>query len=625
MKAHRCAFSRTLGGAALAAVVMAVVAVMIVPVGYTSSKGVGNIPPHVAPGDGGIRQAHSGPETGLTKESVTFEPASQVNLANKVVATVAVGSDPMTPAYDSSNGDIYVPNGVPGNVSVISGVTDTLVATVPVGGGPDQPTFDPGNGNIYVPNVGTANVSVISGLTNRVVATIPVGSDPNPVAYDNVTGNLYVPNAESNTVSVISGATNSVIATISVGTNPWAPAVDTANGDVYVPNWLSSSVTVISGNTNTVIATVQVGGGPMPPTYDSANGEIYLPDIFDNTVTAINGTTNTVVATFAVGGSPFTPAYDELNGNLYFPCDVSSNTGVVRVISGETNLAVATVPVGSNPSTPVVDDSNGNLYVPNSGSGTVSVMSGSTNTVVAVVDVGNTPYTPAFDPSTGEVFVSNALTATVSVIAGGYPVTFTEIGLSSGSWSVSFAGASQSAPVGSPNVFDATNGAWSYFVGAVEGFLASPANGTVDVAGTPQAVAVTYSKGVAPTYLVTFIETGLEAGTNWTVTLDGLSQNSSESAMTFQISDGTHPFLVHTVEEYTETPARGNVTVDGSNWTEWVTFTRTSNSGPTFLGLPLFEGAAVVGGFCIVVAGIGVGSFLYRRRERKPPLTSSVG
>jgi YVTN family beta-propeller protein len=57
---------------------------------------------------------------------------------------------------------IYLTDGFePGNVSVISGQTNTVVATVPVGNFPRGPATDPLTGTIYVANLLDGTVSVL--------------------------------------------------------------------------------------------------------------------------------------------------------------------------------------------------------------------------------------------------------------------------------------------------------------------------------------------------------------------------------------------------------------------------------------------------------------------------------
>jgi YVTN family beta-propeller protein len=91
---------------------------------------------------------------------------------------------------------------------------DSVIATVPVGSHPVTSAFNPNNGNMYVTNQGSNSISVIDGRTNTVIGSpIPVGTSPSGIAFNPNNGNIYVTNTNigSNTVSIIDGKTNTVI------------------------------------------------------------------------------------------------------------------------------------------------------------------------------------------------------------------------------------------------------------------------------------------------------------------------------------------------------------------------------------------------------------------------------
>ncbi len=78
-----------------------------------------------------------------------------------------------------------------------------------------------------------------------------------------------------------------------------------------------------------------------------------------------------------------------------------------------------------------------------------------------------------------------------------YAVTFTESGLASGtSWSVTFNGNTQSS-TGTSTSFSVPDGSYSYTVGTVSGYTASPSSGTVSVNGAAQSVAIKYSSATS--------------------------------------------------------------------------------------------------------------------------------
>ena len=80
-------------------------------------------------------------------------------------------------------------------------------------------------------------------------------------------------------------------------------------------------------------------------------------------------------------------------------------------------------------------------------------------------------------------------------------------------------------------------------------------------------VLVLLSSSSSPGYTVTFDESGLPAGTQWSVTLNGMTEFSSASNSSTSISftevNGRYNFSVSLVSGYTPTPETGWVTVNG--------------------------------------------------------------
>lgn len=378
--------------------------------------------------------ANSGP-SGLTPASEGF---------GTVLTSIPVGGGPITPAFDSANGDLYVPNIGTDNVTVISGASNTVIANIPVTEGsttPSTPVYDSTNGDLYVPcsylgsNGANAsfNVSVISGSTNRVIANISIpGTNYGPLTYDRSNGDLY---AETSTeaglpgppsywtnISVISGGTNTVIATIPLGAYSVGLAYDDENGDLYANSGWTGNVSVISGSTNSVIKNVTGPYGVTPPpspAVDPANGNVYVPVTVTSSggrpvfgLTVISGATNTLIANISLGYSyPVTPVYDPGNGDFYVSyLGVCNNVTVVSSLSNSV-LSKLTLPGGNETYPAVYDGGDGDLYFamaawpPIPISTNVSVVSGSTNTVLGTIDVGYGPSQPVYDSSNGELYV----------------------------------------------------------------------------------------------------------------------------------------------------------------------------------------------------------------------------
>jgi parallel beta-helix repeat protein len=120
------------------------------------------------------------------------------------------------------------------------------------------------------------------------------------------------------------------------------------------------------------------------------------------------------------------------------------------------------------------------------------------------------------------------------------------------------------------------------------------------------------------TYVVTFTETGLPSGTNWTVALNGTVNSSSTTSITFTEPNNTYSFSIGPVVGYTVNLSAGSITVNATAIQRSVSFTATSETA-RFLGLPVTEGYALLGAIvAVVLVGVVVAVVLRRRRAKSP-------
>jgi len=558
---------------------------------------------------------------------------------NKVVVpSIGVGSEPFGVTYDPANGYLYVVNFGSNNVTVINSTTnEVLVPSIAVGTSPLGVVYDPPNRFLYVTNQVSGNLTVINGngliesdwkvaptyaetftetgltsglswnvtlhgQTQRAVAPASVVfSEPNGTYGYTMTGpfgwQLVQPTA-TGTVTV-AGAPNSVVVpSIEVGAEPEGVGYDPSNGDVYVTNFLSNTVTVISGVSDTVVVpSIGVGGNPLGIAYDESNGDLYVANANSDNVTVINGTTNEVlVPSIGAGANPFGIAYDPSNRDLYVTNFESNN---VTVINGATNtVVVPSIGVGANPFGVAYDPSNGDIYVTNAGSDDVTVIDGATNQVlVPSIGVGTEPEGVAYDPSNGNLYVTDRDSNNVTVINGtSDQVLVSSIGVAT-------------APIGI--AFDPSNGdlyvvnSFSNNVSVIDGATNTVGPSSIGVGTDPVAVMYDPSNGelyvtnletynvtmingngllvsdwkVAPTYSVTFTESGLPSSTPWSVTLDGVLHTSNTSTITVSEPNGTYPYVVEPVSGYTANQTSGSVSVSGQPAARTIAFTPTSGPG----------------------------------------------
>ncbi|MGA8664921.1 MAG: thermopsin family protease [Thermoplasmata archaeon] len=108
-----------------------------------------------------------------------------------------------------------------------------------------------------------------------------------------------------------------------------------------------------------------------------------------------------------------------------------------------------------------------------------------------------------------------------------------------------------------------------YVVNAPFGYTPTPGSGTLPYTGTNVTVTISF---VPTPYTVTFDETGLVAGTSWSVTFDGATQSGIPTSFVFHTIDGTYSYSIGAIAGYTITPNGGSVTVSGSDLTVDITF-----------------------------------------------------
>ena len=193
-------------------------------------------------------------------------------------------------------------------------------------------------------------------------------------------------------------------------------------------------------------------------------------------------------------------------------------------------------------------------------------------------------------------------------------VNFVESGLGPGSaWSVTMNGSTGSSTrtaTGSSLAFRERNGSYSFAVVTAAGCSGEPSTGSLTVGGSDQAVPVNFSALSCP---VTFAETGLPQGNNWSVVVGGLTHYSTTTSIVVNEPNGTYPFVVSNVTGYTVTPSQGRIVVKGAAVTRSVTFSLSSKAA-TFLGLPIAEGYALIGAIVAVVLVGGIAAWLLARR-----------
>jgi hypothetical protein len=181
-----------------------------------------------------------------------------------------------------------------------------------------------------------------------------------------------------------------------------------------------------------------------------------------------------------------------------------------------------------------------------------------------------------------------------------YPVVFDESGLPSGtSWSVDLQGQVLTSSASQISLL-LPNGTYSWTAGAVSGFLPTPPSGTFTVQGAAVQESVVYAAVKTALYSLAFVEGSLPSGTNWSVSVNGRSEISTNGTILFQVANGTYDFAVGAVSGYQAHPSFGTVRIDGNSVTISVSFVSLTHSvtfserglPPGTLWIVTFDGTA---------------------------------
>ncbi len=230
-------------------------------------------------------------------------------------------------------------------------------------------------------------------------------------------------------------------------------------------------------------------------------------------------------------------------------------------------------------------------------------------------------YTPT--PPSGAVdFTGANQTVTISFVAVPFTTTFVESGLPSDTvWSVTFNGTAKTNTTfgGSGTIsFVTLVGTYAYSIPSVDGYAASSPSGSV-YADRNQSLPIAFAIPATTTYAVTFTESGLPAGANWSVRVGATTLHSAGPPIVFELANGTYSYRVTGSAGYAADHASGSVEVNGAPVSVTVPFSK-STSLPG--GLSAAEWAAIA---VAVVVLVGLGVVLATRRKKSPPTGSPPG
>ena len=202
------------------------------------------------------------------------------------------------------------------------------------------------------------------------------------LAYNPVDRAFFVA-ASPNLVFVVNVST-SVRGAIAVGSSPFGIAVDNVTGTTYVTNEASGNVTAISPWKLHTTHSVAVQKDPTGIAYDSADGRLFVADRGTANLTVLSVAPLRVIANVSVGAAPIGVTWDATTDQVFV---ANHRSASVTVIDGRSLSVVASISVGRGPYELAVDNSTDNVYVTDEWSNQVSVLSAASDTLVATVGV----------------------------------------------------------------------------------------------------------------------------------------------------------------------------------------------------------------------------------------------
>ena len=220
-------------------------------------------------------------------------------------------------------------------------------------------------------------------------------------------------------------------------------------------------------------------------------------------------------------------------------------------------------------------------------------------------------------PSGGNVTVSGNHTVLVAFAPTFVPVKVQihETGLPKGTdWSAYVDGILGSSGGGDMlNVTVNAGGSYLYEVEPIAGYTIAHASATITVGTTTYVVTVVFSP---ITYTVTFGESGLSAGTVWSVVVDGSPYTTSSTSLTVALANGSYTYTFGAVSGYTVSKPSGEVNVTGGPAGAAAGYAPTST--PSYVAGSTFNTdwaiALAIGAVAVVLALVAL-----LRRPRAPP------
>ncbi|MGP8135079.1 MAG: hypothetical protein ACLQD8_02920, partial [Thermoplasmata archaeon] len=201
-----------------------------------------------------------------------------------------------------------------------------------------------------------------------------------------------------------------------------------------------------------------------------------------------------------------------------------------------------------------------------------------------------------------------------------YQIVYSEVGLPTGtSWGVTL-GAELETETAEPyyNInlvsFEVPNGTYDWSIQNVPGWhqTTNSYHGAVRVNGFGSTALPLYFTQVV--YPLSFTESGLPTGANWSVLVGSTLHYSTSETITFDVPNGTATYSVGAVNGYDCSRGSGSVGISGAGASVSVPFTNHAGPAVPAWVAPGAAGAAIG----VVAAGLAIGALLRRPRKAAP-------
>jgi YVTN family beta-propeller protein len=516
--------------------------------------------------------------------------------SNQTGLLYAAGWDqPVVTVVNMSNGSIAGSVGLPG-ASPFGALVDPLLGEVFVS---DSGEFSSaGSNKVYVLNA-TAPYARLKTLTP--------GGGPEGMALTPDGRTLAVADSTSNALTLLNASSGTNETAVLTDSYPTGVTYAPAWGDFAVVNQVSATVEAINATLAKVVLAFPVCYYPGDVVYDPVLGFVFVSCPRDGLVIELNDSTSYPweIRTLHLGASPTAMAFDAVTDQVFV---ANARSGNVSISDASTGLTSGSLAVGGNPVGLAVNPGNGDVYVANENVGSISVISPGRPIVFDVnfTEAGLGPgtnwsvalnYASRSSNMSSIVFVEPNGTYSFSIapvpgytasrvfgnlmVAGNsvtvaiqfsptalYPIAFNETGLPPGtSWSVTFNAATNRSTTGSIGFSHVNGTGLAFEVAAVPGFVPTPTQGSLTVAGAAVTQGISFGRVPPGTYRIGFTETGLPPQTAWSVQLNGTFNSSTTASVGFSVVSGNYRYSIGGVPGFEASRWAGTVPVASSNVT----------------------------------------------------------